>query len=348
MLTPQWRQIDFKTGIVRLDPGTTKNFDGRTFVMTPDLRATLEPQCAVTADLQKQTESVEAAGRIDKRTQPWETAPGRRGEAGSTRLSSVCDEETTATVSRRAVVQWAAALAILQVGCNAARETLRKSPEGEWVVAEFDRTVKRLRPESERAIAEFERYAKMADQLRKNHESAPLDDKAVRDVLRRLGLGTAPSTHPGAPSPTPGAPSPAPSQRFPVPVYSDGYRWPLEAGIVSSEFGQMRMGTPHHGIDIAAEMGIPVYAAGAGEVIYAGDKLSGYGNVVILRHDQKTTTLYGHNRELKVRTGQEVKTDQVIALLGSTGRSTGPHVHFEIRQNEAPANPRSYLPKSRF
>jgi lysostaphin len=101
-------------------------------------------------------------------------------------------------------------------------------------------------------------------------------------------------------------------------------------------------------MDIAAELRVPVYAAAEGEVIYADNRLGGYGNAVILRHDQRTTTLYGHNSALKVTAGQKVRADQVVALLGSTGRSTGPHLHFEIRENERPVNPRPYLPESRF
>jgi murein DD-endopeptidase MepM/ murein hydrolase activator NlpD len=204
------------------------------------------------------------------------------------------------------------------------RELLGKRPEGQWVMAEFDR------------------YAKMADQLRKNHASGPLDDKAVRDLLRRLGVASAP-----APRPRPGASPPPAAKPFPVPVYTGGYRWPLDAGLVTSEYGQRR-GTPHQGMDIAAELRVPVYAAAEGEAIYVGDQLGGYGNVVILRHDQRTTTLYAHNSALKIKTGQKVKVDQVVALLGSTGRSTGPHLHFEMRENERPVNPRPYLPKSRF
>jgi murein DD-endopeptidase MepM/ murein hydrolase activator NlpD len=188
-------------------------------------------------------------------------------------------------------------------------------------------------------MAEFDRYAKMADQLRKNHASGPLDDKAVRDLLRRLGVASAPPPRPGTPPP--------PAKPFPVPVYTGGYRWPLDAGLVTSEFGQRR-GTPHQGMDIAAELRVPVYAAAEGEVIYADNRLGGYGNAVILRHDQRTTTLYGHNSALKVTAGQKVRADQVVALLGSTGRSTGPHLHFEIRENERPVNPRPYLPESRF
>jgi murein DD-endopeptidase MepM/ murein hydrolase activator NlpD len=189
--------------------------------------------------------------------------------------------------------------------------------------------------------AEFDRYAKVADQLRKNYAAAPLDDRDVRALLRRFGL-----TSPG-PRPQPGAPAPLPPKPFPVRVYAGGYRWPLDAGIVTSEYGQRR-GTPHQGMDLAAELRVPVYAAAEGEALYAGDKLGGFGKVVILRHDQRTTTLYGHNSELKVTAGQKVRADQVIALLGSTGRSTGPHLHFEMREDEYPFNPRSRLPASRF
>src|SRR5262249_36744682 len=128
--------------------------------------------------------------------------------------------------------------------------------------------------------------------------------------------------------------------------YSGTYRWPLDAGIVSSEYGA-RWGKMHKGLDIAADSGEPVYAVAAGEVIYAGSGLSGYGNVVILKHDDQLTSLYAHNSALKVKQGDEVKQGELIALLGSTGHSTGPHVHFEFRQNDAAVNPHSLLPKSK-
>ena len=83
----------------------------------------------------------------------------------------------------------------------------------------------------------------------------------------------------------------------------------------------------------------PIYAIADGEVIYAGDGLRGYGNVVILRHDRKTSSLYAHNSELKVKQGDTVKQGTLIALLGSTGHSTGPHVHYEIWINGRPENP---------
>lgn len=137
-------------------------------------------------------------------------------------------------------------------------------------------------------------------------------------------------------------------RRYPkLPAYQGDYRWPLAAGIVSSEFGR-RWNRPHEGLDIAADEGEPVYASAAGEVLYANNRMRGYGNVVILRHDAQVTTLYAHNQSLKVRLGEKVEQGQVIALLGSTGRSTGPHIHFEIRRSQTALNPRKVLPKSRF
>ena len=227
-------------------------------------------------------------------------------------------------MTRRHALRWLGiGLTLGQAACAATRGTLSATPEGRRILAEFDR------------------YAKIADQLRKSHVNGALDDKDVRDVLRKLGLTSAPAR------PSPGAPPPPLPKPFPVPVYTGAYRWPLAAGLVTSEFGQ-RWGGPHEGIDVAADLGVPVYAAAAGEVVYAGNKLGGYGNVVILRHDQMVTSVYGHNNALKVKTGDKVRSDQVIALLGSTGRSTGPHVHFEVRENEKPLSPRTVLPKSRF
>ena len=80
-------------------------------------------------------------------------------------------------------------------------------------------------------------------------------------------------------------------------------------------------------------------------MIYASDGLSGYGNVVILRHDGRTTTLYAHNSALKSRKGDRVRLGTVIALLGSTGRSTGPHLHYEVRLGDLPVSPLHYLPE---
>jgi murein DD-endopeptidase MepM/ murein hydrolase activator NlpD len=223
----------------------------------------------------------------------------------------------------------ASGLALGTAACAATRQALRDRPEGRWMMAEY-----------ERYAAEFERYAKKGDQLRRNHASGPLDEKAIRDFLRTIGVTSAPTR------PTPGSP-PSAARPFPVATYAGAYRWPLNAGLVTAEFGQRR-GFQHAGLDIAADTGAPVFASAPGEVVYAGDQLGGYGNAVIVRHDYSTSTLYGHNSALKVKTGAKVLPDQVVALVGSTGRSTGPHLHFEIRDFDKPVDPRLRLPKSRF
>jgi murein DD-endopeptidase MepM/ murein hydrolase activator NlpD len=131
-----------------------------------------------------------------------------------------------------------------------------------------------------------------------------------------------------------------------APLSADGsLHWPVEAGVISSDYGA-RWGKMHKGLDIAADVGEPVYAVADGDVIYAGDGLRGYGNVVIIQHGQRLSSLYAHNSELKVKQGDHVAQGTLIALMGSTGHSTGPHVHFELREGDVAVNPRGLLPAS--
>ncbi len=124
-------------------------------------------------------------------------------------------------------------------------------------------------------------------------------------------------------------------------VGGGGCIWPTR-GSVTSEFGN-RWGRLHAGIDIAAPIGTPIYAAQAGTVIFSGAQ-SGYGNVVILSHGGGLTTLYGHQSRLAASNGQSVGQGDNIGFVGNTGRSTGPHVHFETRYGSSPRNPRGCLP----
>jgi murein DD-endopeptidase MepM/ murein hydrolase activator NlpD len=98
----------------------------------------------------------------------------------------------------------------------------------------------------------------------------------------------------------------------------------------------------HTGIDFRAATGTPVRAAGAGKVVYAGWR-GGYGNTVIIDHGNSLATLYGHLSSIAVGVGQSVAKGQIVARAGSTGLSTGPHLHFEVRANGVPVNPYSYL-----
>jgi len=123
--------------------------------------------------------------------------------------------------------------------------------------------------------------------------------------------------------------------------------WPAE-GRVTSEYGMRRHPITgrvqlHAGIDVAAPVGTPVYATADGTVVFAGEH-GGYGLTVIIDHGYGIQTLYAHNSRLLVKEGDEVVRGQPIAEVGSTGLSTGPHVHYEVHVNGEPVNPRAYLP----
>jgi murein DD-endopeptidase MepM/ murein hydrolase activator NlpD len=126
----------------------------------------------------------------------------------------------------------------------------------------------------------------------------------------------------------------------PVRRSSSGLIWPV-SGPVTSGFG-WRWGRMHEGIDIAVPSGTAVAAAASGVVIYAG-WMGGYGNLVLIDHGGGIATAYGHNSSIVVGNGSSVSQGQTIALSGSTGNSTGPHVHFEVRVNGSPVDPLGYL-----
>ena len=110
--------------------------------------------------------------------------------------------------------------------------------------------------------------------------------------------------------------------------------WPVAKGKIVSKFGPRR-GSFHDGLDFAAPSGTPIYAAHTGKVIYSNNKLRGYGNLIIIRGDDGYTTIYAHNRRNHVSVGKRVKRGQKIAEVGSTGRSSGPHLHFEVRAKDS-------------
>ena len=121
--------------------------------------------------------------------------------------------------------------------------------------------------------------------------------------------------------------------------------WPAK-GTLTSGFGK-RNGRKHEGIDIAGPKGTAIYSAAAGEVVFSGWGPTGYGKMVIVKHAHHLTTVYAHNSKVLVKKGTYVKQGQKISLMGSTGRSTGPHLHFEVRNDTEPKNPIKYLPMRR-
>jgi len=173
----------------------------------------------------------------------------------------------------------------------------------------------------------------------------PLEDLLEINGLKR-GEALAPGRSvfilgkPGAQDATASAVSPpAPTGKGSTAVL----RWPVAAPRLTSPFGT-RWGKNHDGIDMAAPIGTPVFAAAAGDVMYAGDQVRGYGNMVVVKHPDNLVTVYAHNSLLLVHSGDHVVDGQEIARVGDTGRSTAPHLHFEVRRGEVPQDPMPFLP----
>ncbi len=165
---------------------------------------------------------------------------------------------------------------------------------------------------------------------------APVNPSTYNPALRvPFGRNVAPELPPLAPS----------DRYLPegAPAFT-GYIWPAK-GVLTSGYG-WRWGRMHRGIDIAGPVGTPIFAAAGGVVDYAGWNAGGFGNLVDIRHPDGSLTRYAHNSRLLVRTGQKVEQGQQIAEMGSTGFSTGPHLHFEIHPaGQGAVNPMAFLPR---
>lgn len=145
----------------------------------------------------------------------------------------------------------------------------------------------------------------------------------------------------------PGKATRPPAATVPVagPVAAPGrFAWPL-AGRVVRRFGVGRSGERFDGVEIAVPSGTEVKAAAAGTVAYAGDGIAALGGLVIVKHGDNWTSIYGHAATLLVRRGQAVTRGQVIALSGATGFADQPELHFELRRGRAPVDPLTQLPR---
>jgi len=162
-----------------------------------------------------------------------------------------------------------------------------------------------------------------------------------RLALSGSGTGTAaaprPATQPATPAPKPAAPAPAP-----VPASSGfAWRWPAQGVLVN---GFVAGDNTRQGVDIGGSSGQAVNAAADGVVVYSGAGLVGYGELIIVKHNEQWLSAYGHNRKRLVNEGQNVKAGEQIAEMGRTGASRD-MLHFEIRHNGKPVDPLLYLPK---
>lgn len=123
---------------------------------------------------------------------------------------------------------------------------------------------------------------------------------------------------------------------------SSRFLWPVpSSGRISSNFGH-RWGRKHEGIDIPARAGAYILAADDGVVVYSGHELSGYGNITVMSHKDGFFTVYAHASKNMTKKGDKISKGQVIATVGSTGKSTGNHLHFEIRRDSLAFNPAEF------
>jgi LysM repeat protein len=165
----------------------------------------------------------------------------------------------------------------------------------------------------------------------------------IPGARHRLEPSDAPAVAARPPRTPIGRGSPGVARSGPADEGSLRFLWPVR-GRLSSGYG-MRRGRPHEGIDLAAPAGTPIHAAESGRVIHSG-RLGSYGNVVIVKHVGAYRTVYAHARKLYVHEGDFVERGQKLAEVGSTGRSSGPHLHFEIRRATSPRDPLAFLSRS--
>ena len=129
-----------------------------------------------------------------------------------------------------------------------------------------------------------------------------------------------------------------------VDTSSEIFRWPVRGRIIS-DFGAKPGGGKNEGVNLAVPEGTPVKSADDGTVIYSGNELKGYGNLILLRHSDGWVSAYAHNSELKVKRGDKIRRGDVVGLAGATGSVSQPQVHFELRRANKPVDPLKHLPQ---
>jgi murein DD-endopeptidase MepM/ murein hydrolase activator NlpD len=194
-------------------------------------------------------------------------------------------------------------------------------------------------PESQAVIAAVPAAPKPATPATGTVTVAPLPPPQSAPAVEAPGAAPAP------PPETQAARTPAPAEPAPPPARTGrGFLWPVQ-GKLLSRYGPKPGGLQNDGINIAAPRGTTVRAAESGTVVYAGNELRGFGNLLLIRHAEGWVSAYAHNDQLLVERGAQVKRGQAIAKVGSTGRVTEPQLHFELRQGVNAVDPMRYLAK---
>ncbi|UBM24256.1 peptidoglycan DD-metalloendopeptidase family protein [Pseudomonas sp. p1(2021b)] len=171
--------------------------------------------------------------------------------------------------------------------------------------------------------------------------SSPSSSSRTTVTRRPVGTPATPPASSRPATPVPATPAPVVTQVPAAERSVGGWTWPAN-GVLIGKFASN--GSLNKGIDIAGDLGQPVFAASGGSVVYAGSGLRGYGELIIIKHSDTYVSAYGHNRRLLVREGQQVKAGQTIAEMGSTGTDRV-KLHFEIRRQGKPVDPLQFLPR---
>ncbi|HEV2767169.1 MAG TPA: peptidoglycan DD-metalloendopeptidase family protein [Acidimicrobiales bacterium] len=331
-----------------------------------DLRQLHDVAGLMAAVAASQAQVIERYQELDQSTQELEARAERARTEASERRDAIAEQHRVVAAARAKQAQ-ARAEAVREEARE--REVLAGAQDAR---ADYEERLSELRAESD-AIAELLRARQAAA------TSATTSTTAPESVARATATGqeqrdaapAAPTDTPKRPAaapPSPAAtrdPEPAPPPKAdpapapppatspphthpPVtPAGSSTLGWPLASPVVTSGFGYRIhpiFGTSrlHAGIDLRGSTGTPILAAGEGVVVSAGWR-GGYGNTVIIDHGGSLATLYAHQSQIHVRAGATVRRGQAIGAVGSTGQSTGPHLHFEVRVNGTPVDPLNYL-----
>lgn len=161
----------------------------------------------------------------------------------------------------------------------------------------------------------------------------PRQTRAPVAVAQRRSASPARASSPRKPAPPP-----------PPPRSGAGFAWPAHGKVISA-YGPKAGGLHNDGINIRLESGTPVRAADAGTVVYVGNELKGFGNLVLIRHTGGWVSAYGHNQAVLVGRGEQVRRGQTISRAGATGSVKEPQLHFELRKGSRAVDPKQYLPK---
>lgn len=239
-----------------------------------------------------------------------------------------------------------------RLAAEQAAAAAKKAAEEAAAKKAADEAAARKKAADEAAAKKAAEEAAAAAEAAKNAEDAAAAEEAAKQAQEAAAEAQAAVADPETPAEVAETPAPAVTES-----YSDGsFGWPCPGHYyISSGFGS-RWGTTHKGIDIAQNQGADVVASRSGTVIKANSSCThnygkssnccgnGYGNYVIIQHDDATySTLYGHMASITVSVGDYVSKGQTIGYVGSTGWSTGYHLHFEVRKNGTPVNPSNYL-----